>query len=112
MVTIGLDPHPDSHTVAALEDNGTTLAFLTVTNDAEGLMLLHRFALPFPERRWAVEGAANRYILPFVSELLEPDSAWSSMCPNRRLASRHSKAPCVVRELSAEKCNARSGSEK
>ncbi len=71
MITIGLDPHPDSHTVAALEDDGTTIASLTVTNDAEGLTLLHRFALPFPERRWAVEGAANRYILPFVSELLE-----------------------------------------
>jgi len=73
MITIGLDPQPDSHTVAALEDNGTTLACLTATNDAEGLTLLHRFALPFPERRWAVEGAANRYILPFVCELLEQD---------------------------------------
>jgi transposase len=82
MVTIGLDPHPDSHTVAALEDNGTTLAFLTVTNDAEGLMLLHRFALPFPERRWAVEGAANRYILSFVSELLEQGEAVHHIPPN------------------------------
>ena len=71
MITIGLDPHPDSYTVAALEDNGTTIASLTVSNDAEGMALLHRFALPFPKCRWAVEGAANRYILPFVSELLE-----------------------------------------
>ncbi len=71
MITIGLDPHPDSHTVAALDENGTTLASLTVSNNAEGLTQLHRFALPFSERTWAVEGAANRYILPFVSELLE-----------------------------------------
>jgi hypothetical protein len=71
MITIGLDPHPDSHTIAALDQNGTTLAVLTVANDADGLARLHRFALPFPERRWAIEGAANRYILPFVSELLE-----------------------------------------
>ena len=63
MITLGLDPHPDSHTVAALDENGTTLGYLTVTNDAEGLALLHRFALPFPEHRWAVEGASNRYIL-------------------------------------------------
>ena len=42
MITLGLDPHPDSHTVAALDENGTTLASLTVTNDAGGLVLHHR----------------------------------------------------------------------
>jgi len=82
MVTIGLDPHPDSHTIAALDENGTTLAVLTVANDAEGLALLHRFALPFPERRWAVEGAANRYILPFVSGLLERGEVVHHIPPN------------------------------
>ncbi len=82
MVTIGLDPHPDSHTLAALDENGTTLAVLTVANDAEGLVLLHRFALPFPERRWAIEGAANRYILPFVSELLERGEVVHHIPPN------------------------------
>lgn len=29
MITIGVDPHPNSHTVAALKDNGTTHASLT-----------------------------------------------------------------------------------
>jgi len=53
MITLGLDPHPDSHTVAALDENGTPLASLTVSNDTESLVQLHRFALPFPERRWA-----------------------------------------------------------
>ena len=52
MVTIGLDPHPNSHTVAALDEKGTTLASLTVTNDAEGLVLLHQFACSFSEHRW------------------------------------------------------------
>jgi hypothetical protein len=47
MITIGLDPHSDSHTVAGLGQNGTTLAVLTVANDAEGLALLHRCALTF-----------------------------------------------------------------
>ena len=51
MVTIGLDPHPDSHTVAALDEHGSTLAFLTVTNNAEGLAQLHCFARSFSERR-------------------------------------------------------------
>jgi transposase len=82
MVTIGLDPHPDSHTVVALDDNGMTLASLTVVNDAEGLALLHQFTLPFPERRWAVEGAANRFILPFVSELLKQGETVHHIPPN------------------------------
>ena len=47
MITIGLDPHPDSHTVAALDENGTTLKSLTVSNDAKGLAQLHQFAGSF-----------------------------------------------------------------
>ena len=35
MITIGLDPHPDSHTVAALNENGSVLASLKVSNDAK-----------------------------------------------------------------------------
>lgn len=55
---------------------------MTVSNDAEGLALLHHFALPFPERRWAVEGAANRYILPFVCELLKQGETVHHIPPN------------------------------
>ena len=82
MITIGLDPHPDSHTVAALDESGTTLASLAVANNAEGLLKLHQFALPFPKRRWAVEGASNRFILPFASELLAPGEAIYHIPPN------------------------------
>ncbi len=82
MITFGLDPHPDSHTVAALDENGTTLASLTVSNDTEGLVQLHRFALPFPKHRWAVEGASNRYILPFVCGLLERGETVHHIPPN------------------------------
>ncbi len=82
MITIGLDPHPDSHTVAALDENGTTLKSLTVSNDAEGLARLHQFARSFPKRRWAIEGAANRFILPFVCELLERAGAVHHISPN------------------------------
>jgi transposase len=82
MITLGLDPHPDSHTIAALDENGTTLAFLTVSNDAEGLSQLHRFALPFGKRCWAVEGAANRYVLPFIYELLGQGEMVHHIPPN------------------------------
>ena len=71
MITIGLDPHPGSHTVAALDDQSATLATLTVKNLPEGLADLRIFAERFTDHRWAIEGAANRYILPFVMSLLE-----------------------------------------
>ncbi len=82
MITIGLDPHPDSHTVAALDKNGVTLTALTVSNDAAGLARLHQFALPFVKRRWAIEGAGNRFILPFVSALLEHGEVVHHIPPN------------------------------
>ncbi|CAA9567446.1 MAG: hypothetical protein AVDCRST_MAG86-1188 [uncultured Truepera sp.] len=82
VVTIGLDPHPDSHTVAALDENGTTLASLTVSNDTAGLARLHEFAGSFPRYRWAIEGAANRFILPFVSALIAHGETIHHIPPN------------------------------
>ena len=82
MITIGLDPHPDSHTVAALDENGAMLTSLTVSNDGAGLAQLHQFAGSFPKRRWAIEGAANRFILPFVHELLERSEVVHHIPPN------------------------------
>ncbi len=70
MITIGLDPHPGSHTVAALDEQGTLLGSLTVANTPEGLAQLHAFAQPFSPCQWAIEGAANRFITAFVSQLL------------------------------------------
>ena len=59
MITLSVDPHPGSHTVAALDPNGATLASITVCNTAEGLSQLHEFAVPFAHRRWAIEGAGK-----------------------------------------------------
>src|SRR5262249_21984812 len=70
MITLSVDPHPSSHTVAALDPNGATLASITVSNTAEGLSQLHQFAVPFARRRWAIEGAGNHFIAVFVSQLL------------------------------------------
>lgn len=30
---------------------------------------LHHFASQFPSRRWAIEGAGNRFVAQFVNEL-------------------------------------------
>jgi transposase len=68
MVIIGVDPHPDSHTAAALDTNGKVLGTLTVKNTAMGLDELQHWAGGFQQRRWAIEGANN----PFVTELSRP----------------------------------------
>src|SRR5947209_10018259 len=39
-------------------------------NTSAGLEQLHQFASQFPSRRWAIEGAGNRFVAQFVNELL------------------------------------------
>jgi transposase len=82
MITLGLDPHPGSHTVAALDANGSSLANLTVPNTSAGLAQLHQFAAQFPSRRWAIEGAGNHFIASFVSQLLEQKETVYSIPPS------------------------------
>jgi transposase len=69
MITLGMDPHPGSHTVAALDLNGSVLGSIKVLNTSAGLEQLHQFASQFPSRRWAIEGAGNRFVVQFVNEL-------------------------------------------
>jgi transposase len=72
MTTIlGLDPHPGSHTVVALNAHGAILESLQVSNDSAGIQRLLEWRNTFTERRWAIEGANNRFIRGFVSKLLE-----------------------------------------
>jgi transposase len=65
-----MDPHPGSHTVAALDSKGSLLASIKVLNSSAGLTQLHQFASQFASRRWAIEGAGNRFVALFVKELL------------------------------------------
>src|SRR4051794_10602184 len=57
MITLGMDPHPSSHTVAALDSNGSLLGSIKVPNTSAALEQLHQFASQFASRRWAIEGA-------------------------------------------------------
>jgi hypothetical protein len=82
MITLSVDPHPGSHTVAALDPNGATLASITVSNTAEGLSQLHQFAVPFARRRWAIEGAGNHFVAVFVGQLLERSEIVYSIPPS------------------------------
>ena len=84
MITLGLDPHPGSHTVVALDSNGACLGHLKVLNNAEGLAQLHEFAAAFSPRQWAVEGAGNRFIADFVAQLLSGSETVFSIPPGLR----------------------------
>ncbi len=73
MTIIGLDPHPATHTAAALQaSTGQVLATFELHNTQEGIERLRRWALEsFPEERhWAVEGAGNPFVAALVANLL------------------------------------------
>lgn len=67
MVIIGVDPHPGSHTAAALESQGQVLGHCTVENTDKGLATLKSWLKSYEVDRCAVEGANN----PFARALSE-----------------------------------------
>lgn len=82
LVTIGVDPHPTTHTAAALDENGKVLKSLTVSHSSKGLQKLETWAQNFKKRRWAVEGIGNAYIYPFVVSLLGEGEKVFAISPN------------------------------
>ena len=56
-VIIGIDPHKASHTAVALGDGEVELARLQVRSGRNQIGRLLSWAEPFPQRRWAIEGA-------------------------------------------------------
>ena len=82
MITLGMGPHPGSHTVAALDSNGSLLGSIKVLNTSAGLEQLHQFALQFASRRWAIEGAGNRFVAQFINELLAKGETIYSIAPS------------------------------
>jgi transposase len=58
-VTIGVDPHKSVNAVAAIDEYGELVGHETFPSNRAGLRALERWGKHFPERRWAVEGAAG-----------------------------------------------------
>jgi hypothetical protein len=56
-VVIGIDPHKASHTAVTLGDGEVELARLQLRSGPSQVGRLLRWAEPFPQRRWAIEGA-------------------------------------------------------
>ena len=59
MITIGIDPHKSSHTAVALDSTGRILGEIRVPATRTTLERLLHWAERWPERIWAVEGAAG-----------------------------------------------------
>jgi transposase len=57
MVLIGIDPHKATHTAVAVDREETALGELTVKADRHQVERLLKWAIDFPDRRWAVESA-------------------------------------------------------
>lgn len=59
MQVLGVDPHKGSHTAAAVAPDGTVLGRTRVVSSRRQAQRLIAWAAPWPERVWAVEGAAG-----------------------------------------------------
>src|SRR4051794_38675358 len=58
-VVIGVDPHKESHTAAALDERQRVLGQVRVAATREGYRHLLKWAATWPRRRWALENAAG-----------------------------------------------------
>jgi transposase len=58
-VLIGVDPHKHSHTTAVLDQHGQLLAQQRFPGTRAGQRALQRWAAHWPQRCWAIEGAAG-----------------------------------------------------
>jgi transposase len=59
VITIGIDPHKSSLTAVALDQTGRLLATRRITVNAAAYKTLTSWAARWPQRRFAVEGAAG-----------------------------------------------------
>ena len=55
MVVLGADLHKRCHTVVVIDETGRRLAEKTIAATAEGHLELRRWAVRWPDRRWALE---------------------------------------------------------
>jgi transposase len=58
-VLIGVDPHKAANVVAAVDEQGGLVGQENFPANRKGMRALERWAISFPERRWAVEGAGG-----------------------------------------------------
>ncbi len=73
-VIIGIDPYKATHTAVALGDGEVELGRLQIPSGRAQLHRLLTWAEPFPQRRWAIEGAEGLGLL-LAQQLVAADQA-------------------------------------
>jgi transposase len=82
MTIIGIDPHPGSHTGAALDETGKVIGHVTVQNDEAGLAELLLWCKSHEVKRCAVEGANNAFARGLSETLLKHGYAVVNVSPS------------------------------
>jgi transposase len=82
MVIIGIDPHPGSHTGAALDETGKVLGYITVENDEVGIEKFFDWCKHYDVKQYAVEGANNRFAQNLSGALLKQGYAVVNVSPS------------------------------
>ena len=59
MITIGIDPHKSSLTAVAVQPSGEVSATIRLEVNRDTVARLRAWARQWPQRQWAVEGAAG-----------------------------------------------------
>ena len=78
MVLIGIDPHKATHTAVAIDKEETALGELTVKADRHQVERLLKWAIEYPDRRWATLAARVRVLGSGKSQKNDPNDALST----------------------------------
>ncbi len=102
MVIIGIDPHPGSHTAAALDETGKVLGHLTVQNNEIGLAQLLLWCKSYELRCCAVEGANNSFAKTLSEEMLQENYKVVNISPSLTSQYRSKRGRKKSDEVDAE----------
>jgi len=102
MTIIGIDPHPGSHTAAALDNNGAVLGFKTVNNDVQGLNELKKWLKKFDVGVCGIEGANNPFSRDLSNSLLEKGYRIVNVHPSLTSQYRSKRGMNKTDEIDAE----------
>lgn len=102
MVIIGVDPHPGSHTAAALEATGKVLGHITVTNSEAGLVEFEQWLKGYDVKQVAVEGANNPFARHLSERLLKSGHPLVNVSPSLTSQYRSKRGRKKSDEIDAE----------
>lgn len=100
-ITIGVDPHPGTHTASAVTEFGRQIDEITVINEQAGWKELMMWARQFSKRRWAIEGPNNRYARGVVANLKSGGEAIFPITPSQTARYRRRSAAGKDDEIDA-----------